>query len=75
MRGILHGKNLPDVIDAIRLIQHSPSWSKQDQNGMELWFSKYLDWLLYSEHGIEERRQPNNHGTWYRVQVKLLLCF
>jgi hypothetical protein len=75
MRGILHGKNLPDVIDAIRLIQHSPSWSKQDQNGMEQWFSKYLDWLLYSEHGIEERHQPNNHGTWYRVQVSAIALF
>ena len=69
MRGILHGKYLPDVIDAIRLIQHSPSWSKQDQQGMEIWFSKYLNWLMYSEHGEEERRQPNNHGTWYRVQA------
>jgi hypothetical protein len=36
MRSILHGKSLPDVIDAIRLKHHSPSWSRQDQNGMEL---------------------------------------
>lgn len=34
MRSILHGKSLPDVIDAIRLKHHSPSWSRQDQNGM-----------------------------------------
>src|SRR5919109_454131 len=75
MAGILYGKNLPDVIDAIRLIRHSPSWSKQDQNGMELWFTKYLDRILYSEHGREERRQPNNHGTWYRVQVSAIALF
>ena len=75
MRGILHGKYLPDVIDAIRLIQHSPSWSKQDQQGMELWFGRYLNWLLYSEHGEEERRQPNNHGTWYRVQASSIALF
>ena len=72
MRGILHGKYLPDLIDAIRLLQHSSSWSKQDQQGMELWFSKYLNWLMYSEHGEEERRQPNNHGTWYRVQASAI---
>jgi hypothetical protein len=75
MRGILHGKYLPDVIDSIRLIQRSPSWSKQDQQGMELWFSKYLDWLMYSEHGDEERRQPNNHGTWYRIQASAIALF
>ena len=73
--GILHGKYLPDVIDAIRLIQHSPSWSKQDQQGMKLWFSKYFNWLLYSDHGEVERRQPNNHGTWYRVQASAIALF
>jgi Alginate lyase len=75
MRGILHGKYLPDLTDAMRLIQHSPSWSKRDQQGMELWFSKYLDWLVHSDHGEEERRQHNNHGTWYRVQVSAIALF
>ena len=75
MRGILHGKYLPDLTDVLRLIQHSPSWSKQDQQGMEIWFSKYLDWLLHSEHGKEERRQLNNHGTWYRVQASAIALF
>ena len=75
MRGILHGKYLPEVIGAIRLIQHSPSWSEQDQQGMERWFSRYLDWLLYSDHGKEENRQRNNHGTWYRVQASSIALF
>jgi len=75
MRGILHGKYLPDVIDSIRLIKHSPSWSNQDQQGMELWFNKYLDWLIHSDHGKEERGQHNNHGTWYRVQVSAIALF
>jgi hypothetical protein len=75
MKGILHGKNLPDVIDAMRLIQHSPSWSKDDQQDMELWFSKYLDWLLNSKHGKAERNSPTNHGTWYAVQVSSIALF
>jgi Alginate lyase len=74
-RGILHGKYLPDVIEAIRLIRNSPQWSKEDQQGMELWFTKYLDWLINSEHGQEERRQRDNHGTWYRVQVLAIALF
>jgi hypothetical protein len=75
MRGILHGKYLPDVIDSIRLLQHSPSWSNHDQQGMELWFNKYLEWLIHSDHGKEERGQRNNHGTWYRVQVSAIALF
>jgi hypothetical protein len=29
--GIIDGHNLPNVIDAIGLIQHSPFWTKPDQ--------------------------------------------
>jgi hypothetical protein len=75
MRGILHGKYLPEVIGSIKLLQQSPSWSKQDQEGIELWFSRYLDWLLYSDHGKEERRGNNNHATWYGVQVSAIALF
>lgn len=75
MRGILHGKYLPEVTGAMKLLQQSPSWSKQDQEGIELWFSRYLDWLLYSDHGKEERRGNNNHATWYGVQVSAIASF
>jgi alginate lyase len=73
--GIMNGKDLLEVIDAIELIQHSPSWSNQDQQGMELWFSKYLDWLLNSRHGKQEQRRLDNHGTWYDVQVSSIALF
>jgi hypothetical protein len=45
---------LPDVIDAIGLIEHTPAWTKQDQHGMEIWFIKYLDWLLTSDAGKKQ---------------------
>jgi hypothetical protein len=73
--GIMDGKDVPGVIDAIGLIRHSPSWSNQDQQGMELWFSKYLDWLLNSRHGKQEQRRLDNHGTWYDVQVSSIALF
>jgi hypothetical protein len=73
--GIMLGKNLPDVADAIRLIKSSNSWSAQDQQGMQLWFSKYLDWLLNSDHGKKESRRLINHGTWYYVQVSSIALF
>jgi hypothetical protein len=73
--GIMNGKDLPGVIDAIELIRHSPSWSNQDQQGMKLWFSKYLDWLLNSMHGEQEHLRLDNHGTWYNVQVSSIALF
>jgi hypothetical protein len=56
------------VFDAIGLIQHSPLWTKQDQLGVQLWFTKYLDWLLNSDFGKKEAQATTNHGTWYNVQ-------
>ena len=68
-QGIMAGVNLPEVIDAVGLIQNSQTWTKQDQRGMELWFSEYLDWLLNSNYGKQEAQKINNHGTYYKVQA------
>ena len=73
--GIMDAHNIPDIIDAIGLIQHSPLWTKQDQLGMQLWFSKYLDWLLNSDFGNKEAQATNNHGTWYYVQASSIALF
>ena len=73
--GIMSGIYLLDVPDAVELIHDSGAWSKQDQNGIELWFSRYLDWLLNSDFGMEERKSLNNHGTWYDVQVSSIALF
>ena len=35
--GVLDAHNIPDIIDANGLIQHSPLWTKQDQLGVKLW--------------------------------------
>jgi alginate lyase len=67
--------NIPDVIDAIGLIQHSPFWTKQNQLGMDLWFSRYLDWLLNSHFGRKEAQAIGNHGTWYDVQASSIALF
>ncbi|APZ98673.1 alginate lyase [Sphingopyxis sp. QXT-31] len=37
--------------------------------GVEGWFAAYLDWLLTSPFGIEERDQKNNHGTCWLLQA------
>jgi hypothetical protein len=73
--GIIAGISFPDLIDAIGLIQDSLSWTKQDQQGIELWFDKYLEWLLNSDFGKEESRALNNHLTWYDVQVSSIALF
>ena len=73
--GIIAGWSLVDVIDSIGMIQNSLSWTKKDQHEVELWFSKYLNWLLNSDVGKEESQKINNHGTYYDVQVSSFALF
>jgi len=73
--GIIAAIYFPDLIDAIRLIHDSLPWTKQDQHGIELWFGKYLDWLLNSDAGKKESKRLNNHGTWYDVQASSIALF
>lgn len=73
--GIMAGRNLTDVIDAIGLIQGSSAWTKEDQLGVESWFTKYLGWLMNSRLGKQEGQKINNHGTYYYVQVAAIASF
>jgi hypothetical protein len=73
--GIMVGRNLTDVIDAIVLIQDSPAWTKEDQAGVVSWFTKYLGWLMNSKSGKQEGQKINNHGTYYYVQVTAIASF
>jgi len=67
--GIIGSKQLPEVLDSIKLFEKSGSWTSQDERGLKAWFTDYLDWLVNSTNGIREGKSKNNHGTWYDVQV------
>jgi hypothetical protein len=73
--GIIDAHDFPKILDAIGLIQYSPSWTKKDQTGMNNWFTQYLDWLLNSPFGKTEAQASNNHGTWYDVQASSIALF
>lgn len=73
--GIIDTLQLSRLVDAVGLLGEAPGWNQEDQQGLEEWCSRYLDWLLESAHGQDEARQANNHGTWYDVQVACLALF
>ncbi|MFM9825681.1 alginate lyase family protein [Flavobacterium sp.] len=67
--GIIETRGLFRVIDAAILLQESESWSKEDHQTLQKWFSDYLVWLTQSPIGKDEAIEHNNHGTHYSVQV------
>jgi hypothetical protein len=58
-----------DIIDAIAILETSNSWNHRDTGKIKRWFSNYLQWLLISKAGLEEKSQMNFRGTWYDVQL------
>ena len=65
------------VLDAAALLatENAPGWSDADVTGFHSWNVEFLDWLLYSEFGIEESRQLNNHGTFAIMQKAAIALF
>jgi hypothetical protein len=67
--GIIETADLTRVVDGVALLEGSPHWPAQDHERLRKWFGEYLDWLLTSAPGQKEGRAPQNHGTFYDVQV------
>ena len=73
--GIIDTFTMPYIIDSIGLLNTSQSLSKNDKEKLQAWFTDYLNWLLTNKFGIQEGKEPNNHGTWYDAQVVSIALF
>ncbi len=73
--GIIDTVSLLPVVDAVDMIDSSPSWTERDRRQITDWFGQYLNWLLTSKNGRSEGKRFNNHGTWYDVQVARYALF
>ena len=56
------------LLDGVRLLDGSKSWTVQDNDALKLWFADFFEWLQTSKIGTDERKASNNHGTWYDAQ-------
>jgi hypothetical protein len=73
--GIIETHNLPELIDAVGLLNSSKSWTPIDHKRLQDWFGAYLIWLIDSAEGKAESSVQNNHGSWHDVQVSSYALF
>jgi hypothetical protein len=73
--GIIETHNLPELIDAVGMLNESKSWEQSNQRALQDWFNAYLVWLLESPEGRAEAKAQNNHGSWYDVQIASYALF
>ncbi len=73
--GIIDATGLPNVVDAIGLLETSKHWTNKDKTGMENWFCQYLKWLRNSEQGQLSYNTHSNHGSSYDKQTTAYALF
>jgi hypothetical protein len=73
--GLIETRGIYRLVDAIGLLAGSKAWTAADQQGMQDWCARYLDWMLTSANGKDEAAAKNNHGTYYDVQIASLALF
>ncbi|KAK9764542.1 hypothetical protein K7432_007874 [Basidiobolus ranarum] len=67
--GLLDMRTIGDLLDALPILQKSPSWKPEHTDGIQVWFNSYLDWLNSTPFSIEEQGSINNHGTYFDYQL------
>ena len=73
--GILDLRAFSRLVDAMRILELSPSWPSSDRAAFSRWCTDYLAWLRQSENGMDERSQSNNHGTLYDMQAASIAIY
>jgi hypothetical protein len=73
--GIIETRGLVRLLDAIALLEPSPSFTATDRREIREWMRAFLDWMLTSKNGRDEQAARNNHGSWYDAQTAALALF
>ena len=73
--GLIDLRDFGRLLDAVSLIETSPSWTQADDSAFRSWMTQYTVWLKTSKNGQDEAAAKNNHGTWYDTQLGALELF
>jgi hypothetical protein len=66
--GLVETRHFITVIESVKLLNGSKSWTGYNNEMLKKWFAEFLNWMQTSPNGTDEIDAPNNHGTWYDAQ-------
>jgi len=67
--GIIDTIHLMEVAQGIIVMESSKALDPQTAAGVKNWFAEYVNWLMTSKPGIQEKLTKNNHSTCWAMQV------
>lgn len=71
--GIIETAGLVRVVTGIEVLKLNGQLPIEVETGLDQWLTDFAAWLMNSEMGIAEREWHNNHGTYYDLQLVVLL--
>ena len=73
--GIIDTIHLVEVVRSIRVLEKARALATAETRGLRKWFADYLEWMMNSKNGQEERDAKNNHGTSWLMQASEFAAF
>jgi hypothetical protein len=73
--GLIDTRHFIYLLDGVKLLNKSNSWTANDNVALKAWFRSYYDWLNNSKNGKDEKNAGNNHGIWYDAQSLAITNF
>src|SRR5258708_24703540 len=67
--GLIETREIGKLLDGVRLLEGSDSWSSRDTDSIREWVRDFLHWLAVSPLAKAARATHNNHATWYVAQA------
>lgn len=63
------------IFDSVAILEWLGLIDEDTVTGLKKWYSDFTDWMLTSENGLTEDTEPNNHGTFFDVQILAMAIF
>jgi hypothetical protein len=73
--GIIDTRPLIWVVQGVAFLEQSRGWDAKLSGGLRKWFRSYLEWLTTSPKGLDEKKNGNNHSTWWAAQTAAYAAF
>lgn len=73
--GLIDTYSFVDMLNAVKLLEKSKSYTVKDKKGLQSWFGEFTKWWQTAPQAIAEKNGSNNHGLAYDVQLVMYSLF
>jgi len=73
--GIIDAHRFSKLQEAFYILDLSGKWPEKHKTEIKKWFADFLKWLTTSKNGLDEKKQGNNHTTWWCTLVAAISRF